>query len=155
MRTLKVNEQMRTLKVNEVVHCKTQEQFDKAIIRLNEQGLRWSREFLDNGFSFFNKCSSICLCNSFGNLSYDDIEWFEREKYKIISYNELMETEKWKPMVGKNIWFLSGCNLTVLNEPLTDEHNNKIDLQWSFKTRSLARTARKNMLKCINEQVHE
>lgn len=141
---------MRTLKTREAILCNSEDEIDKILKELKSQGLK------PNSFMFpANAFIDFCIGNNNGEIDCASIKWFQCKKYKIFNYSEFIRMNKWTPTVGKKIWFLSGCNLEVLCEPLIEEHNNKIDLRWSFKTRKLARIARANLLKCINEQEHE
>ena len=145
---------MRTLQNNQVVLCKTKKHFLSVCIRLQEQGVcvadnAWA------GWSSSKKETCIRVDEHENIVKYVHREYYIDKGLGVISYKLFMsEDSTWTPKIGDKVWFLSGCGLEVCSEPLTEEHNNKTDLQWTFKTRALARIAKQNLLECINKQVH-
>lgn len=145
---------MRTLKVNEAVHCRTIEQFITVNNILSKQfGKKLGIEEYDHG----KEDTVLSNDHKFG-YGYDGTAWHKDHGFKIYSFEDFVDGDKWKPVIGEKYWILLVWDITCINKRIWD--NNKTDNSFykignCFKTRKLARIAKANLLKCINEQEHE
>lgn len=145
---------MRTLKNDECVLCVTEQQFQTVCKKIKESGVLVFPGFFNYWKNYKqNTCVRINVnCNI---IQYSNKQWYVNNGFCLISYKLFMsEDSDWTPKIGDKVWFLSGYELEIIRQELTDKYNNKTDLQWAFKTRSLARIAKNNLLECINKQVH-
>lgn len=145
---------MRTLKVNEAVHCKTAEQFITVDNILSRQfGKTLGIEVYGYG-----KDDTILSYHKELGYGYDGIAWHKDHDFKIYSFEEFMGIKLWKHVVGEKYWYL------ILERKIYIGYTTFVNDKWDkacirngnyFKTRKLARIAKANLLKCINEQEHE
>ena len=144
---------MRKLKEKEVVHCKSVEEIEKTIKELNKQGII---SFTKPNPVYIFKEYSINTGISFGyegcnNIQYSPIWWWKKEGYKVISFDEFFNIQKWIPKYGDKYWVVD-YNGNIWDRIYVGNFNDKLSLKYGncFRTRELARHAKKEIKSLFN-----
>lgn len=140
------------LNEKEAVHCRTQEEFKKALIELVEKRgytfgvCAWVNQYDFDKWKTYKDKTCIVLDNINGStkrLGYSPTDYFYSKGYKFITYSEFMG-ESWSPKAGESAWTLYpyGNGFMICKEEYTN-HYFKGSETWFFRTRRLAREAKK------------